>query len=741
VAIHARTADYKSDGASTDLNGGRAPSRTRAPRPPEAGRADECLQLLARAVQQYHTYPPTSPLCHNAVEACQRALVSLGHRDQLDFRVTPHALIVEEVALGRGTLVEHELAHRLHAASIAQITIDRAASVRELSWFCLDLVNSSSRREKHANLIELLSGHGVNRITLRPAYRPEVLQVGAPPEPVASLVDQQRERRDELFAEGGIVDHLYPPDKGWVRLDPSSPLPNVSLIDLALMSDDPASLATMLLRLTDGDVSENLAPGDALSQKFSDVAMLFSALEPRIARVMFAKLARGVLDLDPDSRQTLLRRTILPGLLDGKIDGVVLRDFPDLDLADSLCLLLDLETAAPEVVTTALARLDLPAERHDAVLPLLKERLAGRNPEGGARETSVDAHAKKLVRMDRERAKSFAEFAAFDLALDQHALDALGQIREDIVASDVLSEQLACLSRLVRLEANPDVVQRFCERMMVHLQQLEQEQRWQIFADWLSRSRALRDELAEPRPDVANVISSSLEKLCTVERAARLVDLAAEGSPHRQAADAIVSALGAPIGGAIVTAIQARHRDSKDPMIRGAAQLLADHAATVAPALVAAIDSSDVNITRLVSRVLGLAGHGYEEPLAKQLASRDEQTVREALRSLARIGTPKAASHVRTAIEQKAGWLSAAAAETLWHFPTTEAHRQVRELLGRREFVVRQPQVAVRMLDREAQAGAAGLEPILATLSPLRYRLWSPALARVGRRAHALLNP
>ena len=133
----------------------------------------------------------------------------------------------------------------------------------------------------------------------------------------------------------------------------------------------------MLLRLTDDDVSENVAPAEALSQKFSDVAMLFSALDPRIARVMFAKLARGVLDLDPDSRQTLLRRTILPGLLDGKIDGIVLRDFPDLDLADSLCLLLDLETAAPEVVTTALARLDL-ACRASRGGPAADQRAAGR---------------------------------------------------------------------------------------------------------------------------------------------------------------------------------------------------------------------------------------------------------------------------------------------------------------------------------------------------------------------------
>ena len=304
----------------------------------------------------------------------------------------------------------------------------------------------------------------------------------------------------------------------------------------------------------------------------------------------------------------------------------------------------------------------------------------------------------------------------------------------------MLVEQLACVWRLIRLEANPDVIQRFCVRVLDYAQQLEHEQRWQTFAEWLGRFSGLARELAEPRPDVATTITSALAQLCTVERGAHVVGLAVEGSPHRKAADGIITALGAPIGTAIVTAVQSRHREGKDPMNRAAAQLLADHAATVAPALVASLPTADVHATRLVARVLGLAGAGYEEPLAKQLASRDEQTVREALRSLARIGTSKAAFHVRSAVEQRDGWLSTAAAETLWHFPPAEAHRQVRELLGRREFVVKQPQVAVRMLDREAQAGAAGLESILATLSPLRYRLWSPALARVGRRARALLN-
>ena len=83
--------------------------------------------------------------------------------------------------------------------------------------------------------------------------------------------------------------------------------------------------------------------------------------------------------------------------------------------------------------------------------------------------------------------------------------------------------------------------------------------------------------------------------------------------------------------------------------------------------------------------------------------------------------------------------IAKAAEETLWHFPAVEAHRQVRDLLGRREFVLRLPQVAGRLLDRAAQAGAPGLETALQSLAPLRYRIWSPAIARVGRKAHAML--
>ena len=699
---------------------------------------DEFLHLLARAIQQFHTYPPGSQMCVSAIEACQRALVVLESREQVTFRVMPRELIVDEVGVGAGTVIEQELARRLHAASIAQMTIERAASSRELARFCFDLVQCDVRHGLQLSLIDLLEEHGVSRITLRTAYKPQVLEITVPSGPVAALIEHQRSIRDELFATGGHIDHLYPPDKGWVRIDPTARFEQVSLVDLALLAQDPATLAGMLLRLTEDDVSDVDGDGDALSRKFSDVATLFAALDPRVSHVMFGKLARAVLDLEPTRRQTLLRRTILPGLLDGKIDGNVLKDFPDVELAESLCLLLDLETAAPEVVTSALARLDLTPERHAAVLPLVQSRVDAR-VETKAQDAGLDAHARKLTRIDREKARSFAEFAAFDLSLDAQVVAALEAITTGISNSDDLVVQLECLLRLIRLEPNPEAVQRFAERTSRFVEALELEGRWSEMAVWLSRQRELENGLRESRPDVADVIATGLAGFCSIQRAARLVELAGRDDEGRAAASAIVEALGSGAGPALLDAVRKQAASSKDAA-RAAVQLLCDHAKLVAPALANSLPTAEHAMHWVIARVLGNAGAGYEPPLGVLLTSPDEQAVREAFRSLAKIGTPRAAALVAAQVDKGRGWVGGAAEQTLWHFPRTEADRQLRELLGRREFVLRHPDVAGRLLDRAAQQGAVNLTPILQTLVPLRYRFWSPALVRVARQARTMLT-
>jgi hypothetical protein len=679
----------------------------------------------------------------DAIAACHKASVALQGRGELAFRVTPGELQVDDIGIGAGTVIEHELVRRLRRAHVAALAVDRAASPRDFSRFCSDLMLCHDADATKTSLAELLAGDGVDTIVPRMASRPEVLVVGAPPPPLRDLVEHERSRRQALQAPGGPSTHMYPPHKGWVRLDPAVSYDTVSLADLSILTEDPSEFATMLLRLTDDEPAGPGARETALEQKFSDVSTLFASLDPRLARLMFARLARAVLDLEPGRRTDLLRRTILPGLLDGRVDGIVLKDFPDLDLAESLCLLLDLETAAPEVLTAALNRLDLPEERRTAVVPLLEARLreaetAGTAADAPHNEPGVDRHARKLIRIDPARGRSVAEFAAFDLSIDGQTAATIAGVRDAIGATDLLASQLECLWSLVRLEPNPSVARIFLRRVLEPLEELERASRWRDLALWVARYWQLAGQVQELRPEVTEAIANALGSFCTRERAIRLIALYDTDADGQAAAGALLQAFGVAIAPTLVAlvddpAVQPQTR----PLVL---QLLCDHAKLLGPAVAAQLGRGGVGATRAIVSVLGFAGPGYETAVAAQIGNRDEQTVREALLALARIGTTRAAAVVATQIQQGSGWVRDAAEESLSLFPPSQANAQLRELLGRRDFLLRNPRLAERLLDRAALAGASGLEHELAALAPLRFRFWSPAIGRVGRKAHELLK-
>ncbi len=381
------------------------------------------LQLLARAVRQFHTYPSTSPLCVDAIMACHDALKSIQHRDRLASRVAPHDLIVDDTHIGAGTVVEQELTRRLFKLRVAALEIECGATPRDLSRFCIDLVESEDPQGgADGTFAERLAEHGVAAILPEMAQRPVVMDVGVPQAHAQDLITHERRSasRSSRNPTHPSVISIRPIAAGSERI-PSQGLSQVSLLDLVVLVDDPAEIATMLVRLTDDDLNGPDARQVALERKYTDVTRLFSALDPRLAQVMFGKLARAVLNLDSDRRNNLLQRTILPGLLDGDANGKVLRDFPDMDLAESICLLLDLETAAPEVLSAALNRLDLAADRREALVPLIEQRMrtahGGQNPdEMSLGSSGVERHARELIRIDAARDTDFSEFAAFDLS-------------------------------------------------------------------------------------------------------------------------------------------------------------------------------------------------------------------------------------------------------------------------------------------------------------------------------------
>jgi hypothetical protein len=165
---------------------------------------------------------------------------------------------------------------------------------------------------------------------------------------------------------------------------------------------------------------------------------------------------------------------------------------------------------------------------------------------------------------------------------------------------------------------------------------------------------------------------------------------------------------------------------------------MCEHAAALAPELAARAANRPTHTARAIVRVLGAAGAGYEHAIADQLDRRDEPTIREALRALARIGSAAAAAVVAARLRDDTPWVRTAAEEALWRCPPAEVRGQLKTLLADRDFVRRRPDVAARLLERAAQSGVDGLATAAAALTPLAYRFWNRPLVRVARAARRL---
>jgi hypothetical protein len=694
---------------------------------------ERTLSLLARAVRQFHTYPPTSPLCVDAVMACHEALQTIS-RDRVSVRLTQTAAIVDDLGLGAGTVTEHELTRRLYRHKVASLEIDTAASPRDLTRFSIDLVDETQSDE--TSFAERLTEHGVDTIVPAMAERPAVLDLGVAPPEARELVEHERRRQEHLALTDAPATYLYPPDKGWVRFDPSQALDSVSLLDLVVLVDDPAEVASMLVQLTGDDGTTGEPQRTALERKYSDVTTLFSALDPRLAQVMFGKLARAVLGLEPDRRNDLLQRAILPGLLDGKPDGRVLSEFPDIDLAESVCLLLDLETAAPEVLSAALGRLDLSTDRRAALAPLIEQRMQGgriekRDTADPGDVSGVERHARNLLQVSTGGA-DYSEFAAFDLSMDEQAQTTVTGVRDGIADTDLPIAQLKCLSQLARIERNPTIVEAVVRRSLGLLSALERDGRWQPLADAVRAFASLSGELRERRPDVADAISTVLSEFWTPGRLVAITEVQARDDEGRAAVLSLARELGpALVPGFVALMTQA----GGQPGARAVAELMTSVAAEVAPALAAEAGSCSPAAARAIARVLGHAGPGHEVVLGRLVQHQDVQVAREALRGLARMGTPGAAVLVTRQLREATDDRGVAAEEALWQFAPAQRSGLLRDLLRSREFVFGHPQAAARVIERAQQTKIRGLEDALAGLEALRFRFWNPALAQVGRKA------
>ena len=696
--------------------------------------------LLAKAVRQLHAYPVSSQVSVDAVNASRAHLASIDGPDETTLTVSPDAILLHDHPLGDAIFVRQELARRLRRARVAEITIHRDCTTRDLTRFCINLLRCSESAERSTSVAELMTEDGVEAISVQVTLRREVLHVAPSGPAQRDLVAHERRRREEGQQANTRTVHLFPPHRGWIRLDPAEAYEVVTLADLAILVDDPGELATLLDRLVDEGQPGSGADPQAFERRFSDVSALFAGLEPRLSRVMFGKLAAVVLAMEVDRRRDLLKRTILPSVFDGRPDASVLHAFPDPDLAESLCLLFDSETTASAIAWSALDQLNLAPERRAVILPLMDELMRARiDPVLGLDPTTaiaLDQQARRLTKVDANERRSFVELAGFDFRLDDEARSTIDTVRGGIRDTDAVMVEFMCLANLVGLQPNPEVAGAFVQGAMEHAAQLVAAGRWNNVATALQRLAAVNASLRDKRPEITTLVDTELSRFATPEFTAALLAQHGEDDDSRAVALSVIDALGPAIAPSLLALL-----DTDAATTTAAVGLMCERASLFAQPLAEGLSSYSRQTRTHVARVLGHAGAGFEDYLGSLCDQKDEKTTREALRSLSRIGSARAAELVGVIARDARDWMSTATIETLLRFEPEAAAKAMRDLLAHRPFVLAQPAATSRIIGRAAQAkGHHNLDPVLREIWSLRFRFWNRALVRAARDAGALLQ-
>ena len=700
---------------------------------------DTFLTLLAKAVRQLHAYPVTSPVSIDAINACRLHLASIDGPDEISLSVTPDALLVLDHPVGDGAFVKQELTRRLRRGRVAELVMQRDCTTRDLTRFCVNLLRCNESADRTLSLAAMMAEDGVDAISVQVTSRREVLPVSPSAPAQRELVAHERRRQEETHEPNTRKVHLFPPHRGWIRLDPAESYDSVSLADLAILVDDPNELAAMLNRLVEETHGEHGTDPQALERRFSDVASLFAGLEPRLSQVMFAKLARILLSMSGEQRRELLKRKVLPAIFDGRPDVNVLHAFSDSEVAESLCLLSDSETAGEAVAFSALDQLKLAPERRAAILPLMDGILRAHiDPALGldaAAAIALDQQARRLTRVESTERRSFVELAGFDFRVDDLARASIHSVCDGIRDTDGLMVEALCLVNLVGLQPNPEVASEFVHGAIGRATQLVTAGRWRDLSIVLERLALVAATWRERRPEVVALVDEELNALATPDFVAALLAQHDQGNDAQVVSLKVIDALGPAIAPSLLSLLET---DAHAASV--AVGLMCERASMFAPALADGIPSYNRQTRAHVARVLGHAGAGFEDQLCGLCSQNDERTTREALRALSRIGTPRAAELVGVVARDAKDWMSAASVETLLRFPPEIGASAIRDLLAHRAFVLSQPSAASRLIARVADVKVNDLDAVLRDIWSLRYRFWNRALVRTASHAGALLK-
>ncbi|MFW6084301.1 MAG: HEAT repeat domain-containing protein, partial [Gemmatimonadota bacterium] len=696
---------------------------------------------LARAVHAFHTYPADSPARGDVIERVRERMRSCIAGDgALVIDVTNEGLTVggEPVATDQGP--ERALALALRRTYVSTLEIRAGAPTSDFRQLCALLAYPDQLLDRVEDLREILTERGVTHVVAHMVSTHRTIEGGTVPSTLLELVERQRAgrggtHRGEL-AEGG-----------WIRLDPSVPLDRVTLEELPLLLRDAPSLGMALHRIA-GRRDQELSPTQAVVSYYGEITRLYEACDDSVTETLYRRLADVVRRLPDETRMQLVKREVLPDLVDGRRSGTILKHFAEEEVADSLWLLLDLGIGGVEMLTAGLANLDLPGGDLAGVVDRVSRRLgdeevvderwrewvkkaeAARPADDGTAEAASPVMERLRVEADTDG--DYLALRSFDLSVDPETTAALDDVVERIAATDPTIVTLRACADILRLGADPQVASTVMRKSRGLFFDLESRGDAGTLADWLARYARVARRHDAHDGEIAAIIREMLNQYVTPEFIRRVAARPPDG-PGEPPLVTVICELGETGVGALVDSLATESDLAARKRLLSA---LESRASDLAAALTDYLSHPKWYVVRNVVMLLGHAGPGWEDAVAEGIEHEHPRVIREAFLGLSRIGTPAALEHTERALRHASAAVRKEAGETVFRFDPDLSHPVVQDALHDRELARHHPTLLRRLLTGAERRDLDGL-----TRAARRLRWHTLAVWNAERRSlgwHAL---
>lgn len=704
-------------------------------RVPREGHVARFVSSLARAVHAFHTYPPGSPARADVIEVAREALHPCfpDGEEAVWIDVSNEGLSVggELIYTDRGP--ERALAIALRRAYVSTLEVRAGTSTRDFRQFAALLAFPDQILGRIEELPEILTQRGVTHIIAHVISTHQTIEAGTIPPALVDVVQRRRESREQPIeaAEGG-----------WIRLDPAVPLDRVTLEDLPLLLRDAPALGVALDRMSRAHGS--VSPTQALVLHFQEITELYDACDATVSEPLFHRLAEVVNSLPEESKLTLMKDEVLPGLVDGRRSGQILRHLSEEEVADALCLLLDLGVGGVEMLTAGLANLDLPEERLEGVVGRVSRRLEGDDAAAAELSDWVGENAPRphdsslddRLTVEDGHEADFLALRSFDLSVDETAAGELKDVVRGVKETDPVGATLLCCADILSLSADPAVIAATMRRSRGLFFSLETRGDVASLAEWL----ALYARVARRRDDhdgeVAEVIRGALDQYVTAEFIHRVSALPPQADRESPLVT-IICELGRTGVGALIDSLAVESdlaaRNRLLTALQPRAPALAEH-------LVDYLSHPKWFVVRNLLRLLGHAGPGWEQPVAELIDHDHPRVIREAFIALARIGTPEAADRTVQALRHESAEVRHHAAEAIWRFAPALSHPRLLAAVDDRELATEHPELVLVLVHAAGRRRLEGLEPVLRRLRWHGLAVWNAERRTLGWQAFRLLG-